>query len=67
MPVAHSEEMCSSILRQMWQSKEGILINLVWVGGLKTGLGGKGKLRDTVIKFGWLLLLLLGGYYLLGY
>jgi hypothetical protein len=44
MTVAHSEEMRSSILRQMWQSKEGILIYFVWVGGLKTGLGGKGKL-----------------------
>lgn len=48
--ITDSEEMSPAIFGEMRQRQKRILIDLVWVGWLKTCLCGESKLRNAIVK-----------------
>lgn len=50
MPVGHREEMRPSVLSQVRQHQEGVLVDFVRVLRRVARLGGEGELRDAVIE-----------------
>ena len=51
MPISHSKKMSPSVLTQMREDQETILVCFIWILGRISSLCCECKLSDTVIKF----------------
>ncbi len=50
MAIGNGEEMCTSVLTQVWQHEEGVLIDFVWILRRIASLGRKSEFCDAIVE-----------------